>query len=74
MVEMVLLLVLIFLDTNHDSNASPNFVNLINSLSTGTVVAIAGKGEITNRLSEKAIQAIEGLESKYIRQIQYHGS
>ena len=61
-------------DTYGDSNASPNFVNLINSLSTGSVVAIAGRDEITIKLSEQAIQGIEGLGSKYIRQIQSRGS
>ena len=61
-------------DTNHDSNASPNLVNLINSLSTGTVVAIAAKDEITSSLSAQAIQAIELLGSEYIRQIQFRGS
>ena len=61
-------------DTYGDSNASPNFVKLINSLSTGMFVAISGKDEITTQLSEQAIQAIEGLGSKYIRQIKSRGS
>ena len=63
-------------DTYHDpsSTISSNFVNLIDSLPNGRVVAIAIKDEGWNHLSEAAKQAIEGLGSKYIRQVQYRGS
>ena len=63
-------------DTHHDpsSTISSNFVNLINSLPNGRVVAIAIKDEGWRHLSEAAKQAIEGLGSKYIRQVQYRGS
>ena len=58
----------------HYRNASTNFANLIIDLSTGTFVAISIKGDINSRLSEQAIQAIEMLGSKYIRQVHYCGS
>ena len=61
-------------DTYADPNASSNFVQLINSVPTGMFVAISAKDEVTNQLSQQAIQAIEGLGSKYIRQIKYRGS
>ena len=63
-----------YFDTHESSTASPSFVNLTNSLPNGRVVAIAIKDEGTFRLSEAAKQAIEGLGSKYIRQVQYRGS
>ena len=63
-------------DTYHDpsSTISSNFVNLIDSLPNGRVVAIAIKDEGLHHLSEAAKQAIEGLGSKYIRQVQHRGS
>ena len=57
-----------------NTTTSTNFVNLINSLSSGKFVAISATYAFIDMLTEQAIQAIEGLGSKYIRQIQYRGS
>ena len=63
-----------FFDTAASPTASSNFVNLITSLPNGRVVAIAIKDEGISHLSEAAKQAIEGLGSKYIRQVRIRGS
>ena len=61
-------------DTYASSANTRSFVNLINSLPVGSIVAIAIKDEATNSLTEDAKRAIEGLGSKYIRQIHSRGS
>ena len=63
-----------YFDTYGSSTAAPSFVNLINSLPNGRVVAIAIRDEGIARLSEAAKRAIEGLGSKYIRQVRFRGS
>ena len=61
-------------DTHNSAQQLQEFVNLINSLPTGTVVAIAVRDTATGRLTDKAITAIEGLGSKYIRELEHRGS
>ena len=61
-------------DTYGSAQQSQEFVNLINSLPTGRVVAIAVKDEAVDQLSEAAKTAIEGLGSKYIWELRTRGS
>ena len=56
------------------SSASDQFVELIECLPTGTVVAIAIKEQGTSHLSEKAKLACESIGSEMIRQILSGGS
>ena len=57
-----------------DYNQSSNFVEFLNKLANGTVVAIAVYDEATSSLSSAAFKAIESLGSEKIRQLQYRGS
>ena len=61
-------------DTHGDYNQSSNFVEFLNKLANGTVVAIAVYDEATSSLSSAAFKAIESLGSEKIRQLQYRGS
>ena len=57
-----------------DTSPSHDFVDFIDTLPTGRVVAIAIKGDAIARLSENAKRACESLGSRYIRQVQVGGS
>ena len=61
-------------DTHTSAQQVQEFVNLINSLPTGRVVAIAVRDTATGRLTDEAITAIEGLGSKYIQELGHRGS